>query len=248
MVIDEAKWLLGVQRFLGELEVWLKARAKKNLSVWLATQELYDVQRTTLWQAVLASMPTKLLLPNPQALSAAVRPVLYGHWGAEHGVQQLAQAQPFRDYLYVSPLGTRLFQCTLSPVERLLCAASRLEELAVLDTMAEKIPAHDLPAAWLRHWGYDEEAAILHAHTKETPYEDPDHDPRQSRCRRRQHPAGANGDRHAPTGGRRGGLSRARDHSGRASPHRARRWSLAGRRLRAPGARLTRPADGEGID
>ena len=74
MVIDEAKWLLDVQRFLGELEVWLKARAKKNLSVWLATQELYDVQRTTLWQAVLASMPTKLLLPNPQALSAAVRP------------------------------------------------------------------------------------------------------------------------------------------------------------------------------
>ena len=67
LVIDEAKWLLDVQRFLGELEVWLKARAKKNVSVWLATQELSDVQRTTLWQAVLASMPTRILLPNPQA-------------------------------------------------------------------------------------------------------------------------------------------------------------------------------------
>ena len=74
MVIDEAKWLLDVQRFLGELEVWLKARAKKNVSVWLSTQELSDVQRTTLWQAVLASMPTRILLPNPQALSAPVRP------------------------------------------------------------------------------------------------------------------------------------------------------------------------------
>jgi type IV secretion system protein VirB4 len=161
MVIDEAKWLLGVERFLGELEVWLKARAKKNLSVWLATQELYDVQRTTLWQAVLASMPTKLLLPNPQALSAAVRPFYTDIGVSEHGLRQLAQAQPFRDYLYVSPLGTRLFQCTLSPVERLLCAASRLEELAVLDTMTEKVPTSELPAAWLRHWGYDHEAAAL---------------------------------------------------------------------------------------
>jgi type IV secretion system protein VirB4 len=161
MVIDEAKWLLDVQRFLGELEVWLKARAKKNLSVWLATQELYDLQRTTLWQAVLASMPTKLLLPNPQALRAAVRPFYTEIGVADHGLRQLVQAQPFRDYLYVSPLGTRLFQCTLSPAERLLCAASRLEELAVLETMAATMPAPDLPAAWLRHWGYGEEAATL---------------------------------------------------------------------------------------
>jgi type IV secretion system protein VirB4 len=161
MVIDEAKWLLDVQRFMGELEVWLKARAKKNLSVWLATQELYDVQRTTLWQAVLASMPTKLLLPNPRAMSAAVRPFYTDVGVSDDALHQLAQAQPLRDYLYVSPLGTRLFQCTLSPVERLLCAASRLEELTVLDRMAEKIPHDQLPAAWLQQWGYDDEAAIL---------------------------------------------------------------------------------------
>ena len=91
----------------------------------------------------------------------AVRPFYTDVGVSDDGLQQLAQAQPFRDYLYVSPLGTRLFQCTLSPVERLLCAASRLDELAVLETMAEKIPAHELPAAWLRQWGYDEEAAIL---------------------------------------------------------------------------------------
>ena len=80
---------------------------------------------------------------------------------SEKGLRQLAHAQPFRDYLYVSPLGTRLFQCTLSPVERLLCAASRLEELAVLETLAAQVSPDMLPAAWLRHWGYDEEAAFL---------------------------------------------------------------------------------------
>ena len=164
----EAKWLLDVQRFLGELEVWLKARAKKNVSVWLSTQELADVQRTTLWQAVLASMPTRILLPNPQALSAPFRPFYTDVGVSDRGRRQLAQAQPFRDYLYVSPLGMRLFQCTLSPVERLLCAASRLEELAVLDTLAAEVPPDMLPAAWLRHWGYDEEAAFLMPEKKET--------------------------------------------------------------------------------
>ena len=102
-------------------------------------------------------------------MSAAVRPFYTDIGVSDYGLQQLAQAQPFRDYLYVSPLGTRLFQCTLSPVERLLCAASRLEELAVLDTMAEKIPAHELPAAWLRQWGYDEEAALLIATRRRRP-------------------------------------------------------------------------------
>ena len=97
-------------RFLGELEVWLKARAKKNVSVWLATQELYDVQRTTLWQAVLASMPTQDSPAEPPGLSAPVRPFYTEVGVSEQGLRQLAQAQPFRDYLYVSPLGTRLFQ------------------------------------------------------------------------------------------------------------------------------------------
>ncbi len=161
MVIDEAKWLLEGSRFLGELEVWLKARAKKNVSVWLATQELYDLQSTNLWQAVLASMPTRILLPNPQALSTDVRPFYTKVGVSEKALRQLARAQPFRDYLYVSPLGTRLFQCTLSPVERLLCAASRLEELAVLETLAATTPPDLLPAAWLRHWGYNEEAVYL---------------------------------------------------------------------------------------
>jgi len=63
--------------------------------------------------------------------------------------------------LYELTLGTRLFQCALSPVERLLCAASRPEELKVLETLAAEVSPDMLPAAWLRHWGYDEEAAFL---------------------------------------------------------------------------------------
>jgi len=158
---DECKWLLDSAEFLGGFEVILKARAKKNVSLWAATQELYDLQRTTAWQAILANMPTRILLPNPQAMRPSVRPFYDDLGVSDRALRRLVQGRPFRDYLYTSPLGTRMFQCALSPVERLLCAASTLEELAVLDDLALQYRPDELPAAWLRHWGYPDEAALL---------------------------------------------------------------------------------------
>jgi hypothetical protein len=54
-----------------------------------------------------------------------------------------------------------IMQRRLSPVERLLCAASRPDELEVLDKLAQQYSPEELPAAWLRYWGYPEEAAQL---------------------------------------------------------------------------------------
>ena len=161
IIIDEAKWLLDTAQFLGELEVWLKARAKKNVCITLSTQEIYDIQRTTAWQAVLASVPAWLFLPNAAALRPEVRPFYERVGLGDSELHILAQAQPLRDYLYRSPLGTRLFQLRLSPVERMLCAASRPEELQVLDALAAQHPTDALPTAWLRHWGYEEQADML---------------------------------------------------------------------------------------
>ena len=73
----------------------------------------------------------------------------------------LQVAQPRQDYLCRSPLGTRLFQLTLSRVERLLCAASTLEELAVLNQLMETTALDDLPVTWLRHWGEEDAAQVL---------------------------------------------------------------------------------------
>lgn len=161
VMVDEVKWLLDIEHFLGEFGFWLKARAKKNVSVWAATQELYDVQQTKVWQAILANMLVRFLLPNPQAMSASVRPFYEDLQVPNWAIRQLTTAQPYRDYLYSSPLGTRMFQCRLSPVERLLCAASRPDELEVLDELAQQYSPEELPAAWLRYWGYPEEATYL---------------------------------------------------------------------------------------
>jgi type IV secretion system protein VirB4 len=161
ITLDEAKWLLGITRFLGEIEIWLKARAKKNVSIWMALQELYDAARTDAWQAILANMPLRLLLPNPQAMSPRVRPFYEDMMVPEHVLRWLMMGQPMRDYVYWSPYGHRRYQCALSPVERLLCAASTQSELAVLDELAGKYGPEELPGMWLRYWGYPAEAALV---------------------------------------------------------------------------------------
>lgn len=159
--LDEFKWLLEMPRVVDAFEEWLLARAKKNVAVWASIQELVYLQRSKVWQAILSNMPTKFLLPNAQALKPDIRRFYEEIGVTERGLHQLAAAQPFRDILYTSPLGTRLCQSRLSPVERLLCAANKMEELAVLDALAAQHSPEELPGAWLRHHGYPDEAAYL---------------------------------------------------------------------------------------
>jgi type IV secretion system protein TrbE len=161
IVLEEAKWLAEIQAMLGEISAYLKTCAKLNVSVRLVCQEIYDLAATPLWQAVLADIPTRICLPNPMCLSPRVQPYYEELLVSERSLQRLSVAQPFRDYLYVSPLGQRLFQCHLSPVERLLCAASSLEEQAVIDDMVQVCSPEELPAAWLDYWGFSAEAALL---------------------------------------------------------------------------------------
>jgi len=161
IVVDEAKWLLAVPEFQDNAEVMLKTRAKKNVALWLSSQEIFDLQRTTAWQAIQASVPTRLCLPNDQALAPSVRPFYEDLGMDESEIQGIAGGQIRKDYFYHSPLGRRRFQVELSPVERLLCAASTVEELKVLDEMVTLYDRDELPMRWLEHWGYREEAATL---------------------------------------------------------------------------------------
>jgi type IV secretion system protein VirB4 len=159
--IDEAQWMMALALFIGQMDVWLLARAKKNVSVWLSLQNLAYLATTSMWQSIINNVPTKKLLPNPNALSTDVRPYYEALQIPGWAIEQIASAQPFRDYLYSSPLGTRMTQCALSRIERLLCAASTPEELAVLAQMEQTVPRERLAAEWLKHWNEHEAARYL---------------------------------------------------------------------------------------
>jgi type IV secretion system protein VirB4 len=160
IVLDEVRKLLAHHQFCLEIMDWLKEKAKKRVSVVLATQEFIDIVNTPAWPAIQNNCRTWIFLPNRKALEedmyAAYRkcdltPTL---------IQQIAVAQEKCDYLYRSEAGVRMYQLRLSPIERLLCAASRPEEIAAIQALAQQELSEPLAAAWLRQNGYGAEADV----------------------------------------------------------------------------------------
>jgi type IV secretion system protein VirB4 len=110
IVIDEAWVVLANSTFGAKLEEWLRTLRKKNAAVVLATQSLSEIANSPYRDVLLESCPTKLYLPNAEALNPQARE-LYRKFGlSDRQTDIIAEATPKRDYYYVSPLGRRLFQ------------------------------------------------------------------------------------------------------------------------------------------
>ncbi len=119
LVLDEAWLFLNNEKFSAAIQDWLKTLRKKNVSVLLATQELADAEKSdnSIFSTIVASCPTKILLPNPQA-HTGLNSKLYAEIGLtsddicaiEEGVQQ-------QDYFYFSTLGKQKFRLDLTEIQ-----------------------------------------------------------------------------------------------------------------------------------
>ena len=162
--IDEAWRSLDHPVMQPQVKDYLKAKAKKNVAVHLCWQEIVDASASPLWQAIQASCEMEYYLPNPVAMHTDVFPH-YRAVGLQPGqIARLALARPHADYLYKTATATRMFQLRLSPLERLLCAASTQEEIARMRTLVAQGEHEALGAAWLRASGYPAEAELFETH------------------------------------------------------------------------------------
>jgi type IV secretion system protein VirB4 len=160
VIMDEAWKLLDHPILVAKVKDYLKSKAKKNVSVMLCWQEIVDASTSPLWQAIQASCSTEIYLPNDKALNTDVLPH-YRSIGLHPGqIHTLALARRHSDYLYKSATATRLFQMRLSPLERLVVAASTQEEIAALRALQAQHLSESLCAAWLRSQGYAHEADL----------------------------------------------------------------------------------------
>jgi len=155
--IDEAWLALSHPMFREKVREWLKTWRKKNAAAVLATQELADVMNSPIRDAILASCPTKILLPNPEAQEPAQR-----DWYHEIGlnnreIEILATATPKRHYYYKSPSGRRVFDLGLGAVALAFVAKSSPDHIKQARTMiaqyGESWPAHWLDQHGLSDWG-----------------------------------------------------------------------------------------------
>ena len=116
LVLDEAWLFLDHEVFRSMLRDWLKTLRKKNVYVVLATQEIADA-RSTIFSTIVNACLTKILLPNVQA-GQTENAALYRDLGCTDGdIDALREAQPKRDYFYLSPKGRQMFDLALDPTQ-----------------------------------------------------------------------------------------------------------------------------------
>jgi type IV secretion system protein VirB4 len=164
IVQDECHLLHADPTFSVENIKYCKEGRRFNVATLFASQELFYLQALHTWQAMKGAIKTWLWTPNDKAEDADVT-AFYASCGlSPHHCAVLARSTPKQDYLYQSDAGMRRFQLTLSPIERLLCAASTVDEIAQLRSLSQAPKREPLPAAWLRLNGYFEEADIYNDH------------------------------------------------------------------------------------
>ena len=156
VALDECWLMLAHPLFREKIREWLKTWRKKNALVFLATQELADVMNSPIRDVILASCPTKILLPNPEANEASSRPMYELIGLNDREIQLLAHATVKRDYYYKSPLGRRIFTFGFGPVALSFVGASSPEDIRairkLIETHGENWPAHWLDSRGLQQW------------------------------------------------------------------------------------------------
>ncbi len=135
IVIDEAWLALSNPIFASKIKEWLKVLRKNNCAVILATQSLNDIVNSTIMDAVLDSCETRILLPNPNALSDSMKELYMKHLALnEKQVNIIAHAEKKREYYYACETMNyhRLFSLALGPVALAFTGASGKEDLMAI--------------------------------------------------------------------------------------------------------------------
>jgi len=137
--------------FAAKIREWLKVMRKKNVSVIFATQNLQDITDSKIAPAIMESCPTKIFLPNPNALDERLKGLYYSFGLNDSEREIIATATPKKNYYYKSVLGSRLFDLALGPCALAYCAASRKEDQQMVKYLLAKNTDGNFNEAWLRY-------------------------------------------------------------------------------------------------
>jgi type IV secretory pathway VirB4 component len=130
MILDEAWLYLTESLFAAKIREWLKVLRKKNVAVIFATQSLSDIADSAIAPAIIENCPTRIFLPNGNALEERTRKVYESFGLNERQLQILQQSIPKRDYYYQSREGNRLFELGLGELALAFCAAGSPQDQA----------------------------------------------------------------------------------------------------------------------
>ena len=147
IILDEAWLMLSHKMFKEKIREWLKVLRKANCIVVLATQSLADAAKSSIFDALLESTPTKIFLPNPNA-QVEETSIIYKNMGLNsRQIEILANSRPKHDYYYSSPKGHRLFNLALGKFQLAFVASSDKDSVAKMKKLQETYQEQ-----WVDHW------------------------------------------------------------------------------------------------
>lgn len=147
LILDEAWVMLSHPVFKAKIKEWLKVLRKANVAVVFATQSLSDLDQSGIADVIYESCPTKILLPNPEAMTDNSRP-FYERMGLNlRQIQILSSATKKRDYYMTQPNGRRLFELGLSGTELAFIGTSGKDDIAHIKGLQAQFGDQ-----WPFHW------------------------------------------------------------------------------------------------
>jgi type IV secretion system protein VirB4 len=168
MILDEAWLYLTESLFAAKIREWLKVLRKKNVAVIFATQSLSDIADSAIAPAIIENCPTRIFLPNANAMEERTRKVYESFGLNERQLQILQQSIPKKDYYYQSREGNRLFELGLGPLALSFCAAGSPQDHARIDQVLREQGRANFATAYLSACGLVQWAdALSHYKTPE---------------------------------------------------------------------------------
>lgn len=154
IVLDECWVFFDNKQFADKIREWLKVLRKSNASVIFATQSLNDIVSSPIFATVLESCPSRIFLPNPDALEEGIAKQ-YAMFGInQRQLQIISAAIKKKQYYYVSPLGSRLFELALEhcPIS-LAYVAANTKQIREAKKMIQEGGRDAFNENWLRYRG-----------------------------------------------------------------------------------------------
>jgi type IV secretion/conjugal transfer VirB4 family ATPase len=129
LFIEEGWMLLDREEYRNEIKDWLKTYRKKLVSVIFISQSLSDIAKSAIKDILMESCPTKIYLPNPEALQSDVRQQYKDFGLNDSQINLIATATPKKDYYIVQPQGQRLVDFNLGEVTLAFLGISSNEQI-----------------------------------------------------------------------------------------------------------------------
>lgn len=152
LLLDEAWIMLGHPVFREKIRDWLKAFAKKNCTVLMATQSLSDAANSGILDVLVESTATKIFLPNVFAREEKTALLYEGMGLNARQIEIIASAIPKKQYYCVSESGRRLYELALGPVALAFVGATDKDSIASIQKL-EAIHGQNWTHEWLRGRG-----------------------------------------------------------------------------------------------